>query len=311
MRIALVTNGAAGPAQRAAQIERRLGAAAPGTQCARTTVPGETVPLVRKAIAAGATRIVIAGGDGTVHEAANAVFGTNADLAVIPAGTGNDYARSLGVPAALDDAVAFSVGGAAFATDAGKLICKGADGSALERIFVNIAEAGFGGDVVRHARITQRFASPWLAYQLAILAALATLRRARVSVSYDDGAPRAVASSNLIVGIGQYFGGGMRPLPGAAIDDGLFDVAHIRDASRLEIARQAPMLKNGIDPDHPKVDQCRCRALRVDSAHSVPVEADGEWLGYLPATFTMLPGALRVVRRAGVGGEKTGPGGLV
>jgi len=297
MNIALVINGAAVPPSRAAHIERLLTAAAPGSSCVRTTRAGETLPLVRKAIAAGATRIVIAGGDGTVHEAANAIIGTAVELAVIPAGTGNDYARSLGVPPAIEDAVAFAVHTPALATDAGELVCAGADGSEMRRVFVNIAEAGFGAHVVRYARSTQRFASPWLAYQLAILAALATLRRAQVTVSADGGAPRAVASSNLIVGIGQYFGSGMRPLPGAVIDDGWFDVAHIRDASRFEIARQAPMLRNGIDPDHPKVDQFRCRTLHARSPQVVPVEADGEWLGFLPAVFTKLPGALRVVRK--------------
>ena len=253
--------------------------------------------LVRKAIAAGATRIVIAGGDGTVHEAANAIAGTQAELAVIPAGTGNDYARSLGVPRDLDEAVEFALRTPALATDAGELAYTGADGSAQRRVFVNIAEAGFGARVVRIARSTAKIARPWLAYQLAILAALATLRHARVTLSIDGAPARTVDSSNLIVGIGRYFGGGMRPLPGALLDDGCFDVAHIRDASRLEIARQAPMLKNGIDPDHPHVDQCRCRALRAESAQPVPVEADGEWLGYLPAAFTTLPGALRVVRK--------------
>ncbi|MEK7360638.1 MAG: acylglycerol kinase family protein, partial [Pseudomonadota bacterium] len=86
MQIALVTNGAAVPPSRATQIERLLAAAAPGSTFARTTMAGETVSLVRRAVAAGATRIVIAGGDGTVHEAANAIMGTKAELAVIPAG---------------------------------------------------------------------------------------------------------------------------------------------------------------------------------------------------------------------------------
>ncbi len=298
MQVALVTNGAGVPSSRAAHIERLLAAAAPGSSCARTTLAGETMALVRKAIAAGATRIVVAGGDGTVHEAANAIIGTGVELAVVPAGSGNDYARSLGVPATIDDAVAFALSTAAVATDAAELTCTGPDGSGLRRIFVNIAEAGFGGDVVRHAQFTNRIAGPWLAYQLAIFAALASLRPARTMVSIDGAPARAVASSNLIVGLGGYFGGGLRPLPQAALDDGLFDVAQIRDASRLDIARHAVMLKNGIPAGHPKVDLCRCRALRVDSAAAVPVEADGEWLGYLPATFTVLPGALRVVRRA-------------
>ena len=297
MRIALVINGAAVPSARAARIEELLAAAAPGTTFARTTMAGETVALVRRAIAGGATRIVVAGGDGTVHEAANAIIGSDVELAVIPGGSGNDYTRTLEVPAVIDDAVAFAVREAALATDAGQLECLSAAGTEVKRIFVNIAEAGFGANVVRYAQRMQRLANPWLTYQLAILAALATLRRAQVTVAFDGGTPRPVDSSNLIVGIGQYFGSGMRPLPRAVIDDGWFDIAHILDASRLEIARQAPMLKNGIAPDHPNVEQRRCRTLRAASEQPVPVEADGEWIGYLPATFTLLPAALRVVRQ--------------
>ena len=297
MRIALISNGAKVRGALAARIEGRLAAAAPGSSIARTTGPGQAIDLVRKAVAGGAQRIVVAGGDATVHEAANALVGTGAELAVIPAGSGNDYVRSLGVPGDIEASVAFALHAPALPTDAGRVACVSAGGAEVRRIFVNIAEAGFGANVVRYARHTVRFSPPWLAYQLGILAALVTLRRARVSISTGTGAPASVTSSNLIVGLGQYFGGGMRPLPGAVLDDGLCDVAHIRDASRFDIARHAPVLKNGIPADHPHIDQWRCSSLRADSADRVPVEADGEWLGYLPATFEVLPNALRVVRR--------------
>lgn len=297
MRIAVVSNSARVPAPLAGRIETLVAAAVAGSSARRTAKAGDTVALVREAVASGAERIVLAGGDGTVSEAANAVRGTGTELAVIPSGSGNDYARSLGVPFEIDAAVEFALRAPAIPTDAGELVCAAHDGTQLRRIFVNIAEAGFGANVVRYAVRTLRFAPPWVAYQLAILGALATLRRARVSVSADGEAPRTVESSNLIVGIGQYFGVGMRPFPNAVVDDGLFDIAHIRDASRLDIARHAPMLKNGIPPDHPKVDLRRCRSLRAESPVAVPVEADGEWLGCLPATFTILPRALRVVRQ--------------
>lgn len=297
MRIALISNGAKVRGAPAARLERQVAAAAPGSSIARTTGPGQTIALVREALANGAQRVVVAGGDGTVHEAANALIGTEAELAVIPAGSGNDYVRSLGVPPEIEASVEFALRAPALPTDAGRLVCVSAGGTEVQRIFVNIAEAGFGANVVRYARHTVRFAPPWLAYQLGILAALATLRRTRVTVSADGETPASVTSSNLIVGLGQYFGGGMRPLPGAILDDGLCDVAHIRDASRFDIARHAPVLKNGIPPDHPKIDQRRCRTLRAESADPVPVEADGEWLGYLPAMFEVLPRALRIVRR--------------
>ena len=270
--------------------------AAPGVILSRTRSAGDAIALTRAALAAGATRIVAAGGDGTVHEVANAVAGCEAELAVIPAGSGNDYARSLGVPEALDRAVAFAVTGRARATDAGEVICTAADGAVVRRVFVNIAEAGMGGDVVRCARVARRISGAWLSYQLGILAALAMLRRAPVSVTVDGERLGTFPNSNLIVGNGRYFGGGLQPLPQASLDDGLLDIAHIRDASRFEMARTAPVLRNGIPLDHPRVDQRRCRTLAVQSVEMVPVEADGEWLGYLPATFTVLPGALRVVR---------------
>lgn len=297
MRVALISNGARVRGAPAARLERRVAAAAPGSSITRTTGPGQTAGLVGEALAGGAQRIVVAGGDGTVHEAANALIGTGAELAVIPAGSGNDYARSLGVPGDIEASVEFALGAPALPTDAGRVVCASAGGAEVRRIFVNIAEAGFGANVVRYARHTVRFAPPWLAYQLGILAALATLRRARVTVSTGTETPASVTSSNLIVGLGQYFGGGMRPLPWAVLDDGLCDIAHIRDASRFDIARNAPVLKNGIPPDHPKIDQWRCSSLRAESPDRVPVEADGEWLGYLPATFEVLPKALRIVRR--------------
>lgn len=297
MRVVLVSNGARVPPQRAARIEKLLLAIAPATTSVRTSRAGETAALVRAAIASGAERIVVAGGDGTVHEAANALAGTQVDLAVIPHGSGNDYARSLGVPFEIEAAAAFALKAPALPTDAGEVVCATENEGEARRIFLNIAEAGFGAEVVRLVRSTVRFAPAWVAYQVAILAALATLRTNPVRLSADGQEPSNAGSTNLIVGLGQYFGAGLHPLPDALLDDGLFEIAHIRDATRLDIARHAPMLKHGIPPGHPKVERSQCRTLRVEGAANVPVEADGELLGCLPATFTVLPAALRVVRK--------------
>ena len=297
MRVALVSHGARVRGALGTRIERLVAVAAPGSTAYRTAAPGETASLVHRALAAGAKRIVVAGGDGTVHEAANALFGTQAEFAVIPAGSGNDYARSLGTPVDIEAAVAFAIAQTALPTDAGEIVCTDGNGSSVRRIFVNMAEAGFGASVVTHSRTTVRFAPPWLAYQAAILAALVTLRSNALTLSADGQPASRFSSTNLIVALGQYFGAGLRPLPDARLDDGLFDVAHIRDASRLDIARHAPMLKNGIPPGHPKVDRFRCRTLHLASPARVPVEADGELVGSLPATLRVLPAGLQVVRK--------------
>lgn len=296
MRIALIANGAKVRGALAARLEAMLDRAAPGSSFRRTTAAGETGMLVREALNDGAQRIVVAGGDGTIQEAANALIGRPAELAVLPAGSGNDYARTLGVPASLEDAFRHAIEAPALPTDAGEITFRASDCTEGHRIFLNIAQAGFGADVVRNSRATVRIAPGWLGYQLAIFSALATLRCAQVSVSADGEPPRRIASTNLIVGLGQYFGGGLRPLLDAALDDGLFDVAHIRDATRMDIARHAPLLKHGIPPGHPKIDRLRCRSIHASSEAPVPVEADGELLGFLPATFRVLPAALQVVR---------------
>jgi diacylglycerol kinase (ATP) len=297
VRVALIANGAKLRASQEDRIQALLERAAPGSICLRTNAAGETGMLVREALKGGAQRILVAGGDGTIHEAANALIGRPAELAVLPAGSGNDYARTLGVPASLDEAVRYAIEAAARPTDAGEIVFTAADGAEGRRIFLNIAQAGFGADVVRNSRATVRIAPGWLGYQLAIFSALATLRRAQVSVSADGEPPRRIDSTNLIVGLGQFFGGGLRPLVDASLDDGLFDIAHIRDASRIDIARHAPLLKSGIPPGHPKIDRLRCRSIHASSNTTVPVEADGELLGFLPATFRVLPAALQVVRR--------------
>lgn len=298
MRVALVSNGARVDAGLAARIEKSMVSAGADAMGFRTTRANETGVLVRGAIEAGATRIVVAGGDGTVHEAGNALFGTGMELAVLPAGSGNDYARSLGVPIDLETAIEFAIRSPALATDLGELTCAMPGGSTTRRCFLNIAQAGFGADVVRHSRTTVKLAPAWLAYQLAIFASLATLRTEAVTLSTDGGEPQPMLSTDLIVGLGQYFGAGLHPLPDANLDDGLFEVAHITGATRLDIARHAPLLRNGIPHGHPKVLRAQCRELRVEGPASVPVEADGELAGCLPAVFKVLPGALRVVRKA-------------
>ena len=97
------------------------------------------------------------------------------------------------------------------------------------------------------------------------------------------------------VGNGRYCGGGMRQTPEALPDDGLLDVTVLREMGRLEIIRNLKLLYDGSILSHPKVDGYRVKNLKVTSGQLLFVEADGESLGHTPASFTIIPGALRVV----------------
>lgn len=233
MCVALIVNTVSVNPGDAAGLERAVRASLSGAIVLRTRAAARTTQLARDAIESGAQRIVLADGDGTVREAANAAIGSQVELAAVPCGTGNDFSRSLGMPRDLEGALEVALRG-----------------------------------------------SP---------------RLAPVRISVDGELLGTFPNSNLIVGNGGYFGCGLRPLPQACLDDGLLDIAHIRDASRIETALEARELKNGIRPDHPKVDQRRCRILHAERDEYVGVEADGELLGCLPATFRVLPRALRFV----------------
>jgi diacylglycerol kinase family enzyme len=115
-----------------------------------------------------------------------------------------------------------------------------------------------------------------------------------VSVGLDDGTRREGPMHDVIVANGRWHGGAMLLAPEAQPDDGLFDVVLIGDISKADFATTAPKLYRGTHVSHPKVEVLRSARVAVGSAERLPIEVDGEQLGTTPATFEVVPGALRV-----------------
>jgi len=245
-----------------------------------------------QAVADGAAAVVAVGGDGTVHAALQAVAGTTVPLAVVPAGTGNDLVRALGIPA---QAVAAARAAAEDLT-AGQVQTYDA-GRTGDRWWATVLCCGFDSAVSDRAN-RLRWPRGRCRYDVAVLAELARLRPRELTLVLD-GETRTLPITMVAVGNTPWYGGGMMVCPTADPTDGLFDVTVVGATSRLELIRTKPRLTLGTHVEHPMVTVHR--AARVElSSPGVTTYADGEPVAPLPAVAECVPGALRIVgsRRA-------------
>jgi diacylglycerol kinase (ATP) len=267
-------------------------------QCFHTVVsnrPGGTIELVANAVRAGCRRVLVVGGDGSLSEAVNGLFAQDAvapaavALALLPVGTGNDWARSHGLPKGLDAAIELAVKGTARPHDAG-LIEFAETGE--RRWFVNVAGTGFDAAVVEKMP-SRRFGK--LAYLIGLLRGLSSYKSLPLSLGVNDQSESAQALVAFAC-IGSTCGGGMKVAPAARDDDGLLDVVLIRYLKPLQIIRDIRCLFDGSIASHPKVSCWKTTQVTLASSERIAVEADGEPVGQLPAQIRILPAALSVVR---------------
>lgn len=254
--------------------------------------PGHAIELVARAVEGGCRRILAVGGDGTVNECANGIFRQRAAptdevvLGVMPIGTGNDWARTHGIPKDYAEVAALMAQGSHRLHDVG--VAEFGDGS--RRHFINVAGLGFDAHVV--ASLPDRTLGP-MAYLVGLAKGLLSYDAVSLGLTFSDRKVEARAFV-LFFAIGRYCGSGMNVAPRAEVDDGLFDVTLVQALSRWEVLKSLRKLFDGTLLDHPKVIALREAQARVD-AGPVPVEADGELIGHAPVRFTLLPRALRVL----------------
>ncbi|SED09573.1 diacylglycerol kinase [Nocardioides exalbidus] len=248
----------------------------------------EAADLARGCVADGVEALVVCGGDGLVHLGVQAVAGTGVPLGLIPAGTGNDVARYLGLPrtdpvAAADRVIASQRRTIDLARSGG-------------RYFVTVLAAGFDAIVNERAN-TMTWPRGQMRYNLATLAELRTFRPIPYVLQLDDGSgPETVQHEAMLVAVGNgpSFGGGLRITEGALLDDGLLDVVVITRMSKPKLVRSYPRLFTGrIDGVEEYVHR-RVRSVTV-AAPGIVSYADGERFGPLPLTVECVPGALEVI----------------
>jgi diacylglycerol kinase (ATP) len=240
----------------------------------------ESGDMAREAVEAGATSLVVVGGDGMVHLGIQAVAGRSIPFGVIPAGSGNDFARALGLP--LDDPAAAAdvvVGGRTRPVDLG--ITEG-------QWFAGIVAAGFDARVNDRTN-RMRWPRGPRRYDLAVAVEFGLFRPIAYRLEIDG---QSLELDAMLVAFGNIasYGGGIRILPDARPDDGLFDVIIVEPVSKLTLARVFPKMREGGHVGIPAVSFRQARHVKVDAP--VVAYADGERLGPLPRSFDVAPGAL-------------------
>jgi len=261
-----------------------------------TEKPFHATDLARDAIKDGADLVIGVGGDGTMNEIANGFFedsriiNPEAALGLVPSGTGCDLIKSLNIPAGLKGALQVLTDAPAVRMDVGRVRYRSNAGADEERFFLNVADFGLGGEVVRRVteRRLQRKAS---SYVRCLVTTMAQYKNKRVRIRVDgenlpDGEYLIGAVAN-----GRIFGKGMKVAPDARLDDGLFDSVLVKGFRFLEFCRHGWKLMNGSHVTHPKVTVVRGRKVEAwpGEGEDVLLELDGDQLGRLPATFEIIP----------------------
>jgi diacylglycerol kinase (ATP) len=265
-----------------------------------TRQPGQATELTRRAALAGQPVIAAVGGDGTINEVVNGFFehgqpiATQSRLGIVPLGTGGDFRRSFQIPLDLAASARILTEGRTRRIDAGRVSYIRPDGKPGLRHFINVADAGIGGEVVHCVNHGPRLPSGPLTFATASLISLMRWRNKLMRV-VADGDVYNVMAQQVVIANGQYYGGGMRVAPRAAPDDGKLDLLMAGDMGRLESIRLMGPIRRGTHLGAGKITYRTVRRVEVGSPDPVRVDTDGEQPGMLPATFEVIPGAIDLV----------------
>jgi len=261
--------------------------------------------IARTKIKEGYSRIIVVGGDGTMNEVINGLFGqgkirtTDVMLGMIPVGTGNDWARMFNIPGGYEEAVLTIKKQHTFVQDAG-LVHYSKNGTEWKRYFINIAGMGFDARVTeRSNRLKDKGRSGLFLYFYTLLTSLIHYR-SLLAVIDIDGKRMARSIFSMNVGICKYSGGGMIQVPHAIADDGLYSITLIKKMGKLNVLANVKRLYKGTIGEHSRVETFTGQSVQVEGPPRLNLETDGESLGHGPLKFQIIPRSVTIIA-----GEKT------
>lgn len=255
-----------------------------------TNYPGHATEVAKAFSSMQPLRIYSVGGDGTLNEVLNGMAGSNSSLAAIPSGSGNDFIRSI-------------IG----ANIPGNILIKTIEGTEQQidyakvndKYFINIASVGFDADVVYQSFHFKKLPliSGKMAYILGIFSAIISCRNHYMEIKIDG---KTITGNTLLtaVGNGRYYGGGMLALPYSEIDDGLFDICHAGERTRLDILRLLPKFMKGLHGTIRGVHFYRGKKVEITVDKPIPMNLDGEITLADTAVFEIYPKGLAFIKPA-------------
>lgn len=256
---------------------------------------GEAETLARAAFRAGCDYIIAAGGDGTLNEVINGIASPHpirgVRMGIVPLGTANDFARSMKLPARVENNVDILRAKQTVLVDLVRVTGK------RTRYFINVSAGGFSGAV--DEKLTPQIKSTWgpLAYLRSAAAALPKLRAYRATVIFDDVERWEGELYNIVIANGQFVAGGLPIAPDASVRDGLLDVLLVPKRPAREMALLTAQMLLGKHLSSDVIPFRRTRKISVKSRPRMWFNVDGEPFGDDPAVFQILPRALEFVIR--------------
>ena len=292
-KIGVIWNPMAGSADRASAVKQELENRS-DVLLMETTVDRGAQPLAMELADRAVEQLVVAGGDGTVAAAARALIDSAnpPTLAILPIGTANDLARSLGVPLNPEQAIELLTIGHTERLDA--LLFRREAEEEPSYCF-NVTSGGNSGRI--HEVLTDEMKQAWGAwgYLRGAVELVSNLVTYRVQISVDDGPPETLSALNLILANGRYAGGGLSVAPLAKLNDGLMDIILVRDSPPLDIAAVAAKFSLGGYLDSEQVFFRQARKVTIHSDPPMPISLDGEPEEFRSMTMTTQSSALRVL----------------
>lgn len=271
-----------------------------------TKGPGDATNIAERAASEGRAFIIACGGDGTINEVANGIIrsGADAELGILPSGTGGDFRRSLNMPNEPREAARALREGSAKRIDAGKVTFSGNDDQEVSRFFLNVSSVGLAASIIDRVKDTKVF--DWLPtkhlrgqanFAASTLREIADLEPFILRVRIDDGDEMQLQSINFCVANARYFGGGMMIAPDASLTDGMLDLVNIGAISAAKVVARGITLYRGTHLALDEVDHRLARKIEVaafDPTAEIRLETDGELPGRLPAVYECVPNAIKV-----------------
>lgn len=273
-----------------------------------TKKPGDAMELATEASRKGTSFIIACGGDGTISDVANGILnsGKDVELGILPSGTGGDFRKTLEIPSQPRAAAEILRTGRTRRIDVGRVSFIDKAGEDVTRYFLGVASCGMSTRVIERVKSggpdwlpvnTSEWLGGRVSFGASLLQAAIQTEATRIIVQLDDAHERHLSVVNLCIANARYFGGGMKIAPQAKLTDGKFDVISVGDLSALKIVTSAPRVYFGSHLSMSEVSHTLARKVVVRGANraaAIALEVDGELPGQLPATFQIVPSALRV-----------------
>ncbi|MFZ2448811.1 MAG: diacylglycerol kinase family protein [Syntrophobacteraceae bacterium] len=299
MKIAAIANPTSGSGKAGSRWPALLEALGPRKREIETwwtQYPGHAEILAASVRRNGYERVIAVGGDGTLFEVVNGLWGERQgempSVGMVPFGTGCDYIRNFEAGSGLTERLHTAMGESVVPVSLGLCRFCGIRGEAQRKAFMMVLGVGFDAEVIRHFRSRRLVRSGWIAYVLSVFQQLRRVKPLRLNGAID-GVPFNACAPFFAAGLGRYFGRRMAIAPGSSPSSGTCQLVWAESMSNLDLLSMIPLTYFGAHVKDSRIRTAHARRITLDSDPPAWIEADGELLGKTPLELEILPGALR------------------